>query len=57
MGIERKTYHIRNGQPANTEPEEVEKRLVILFEDTFKGLNIEQAVFLKVLIESWLTWQ
>jgi len=54
MGITKTTYHIRNGQPARNEYQGDDKRLVVLIEDTFNGLNIEKAMLLKTIIENWL---
>ena len=55
MGTTRTTYHIRNTPNfADTEHEVENKRLVILIEDVHRGLTIENAMFLKTLIESWL---
>lgn len=57
MGVTKTTYHIRNGrQPTDPEPHEEDRRLVILIEDTFKGITVGQAVFLKTIIESWLNF-
>ena len=57
MGVTKTTYHIRNcRQPADPEPHVEDKRLVILIEDTFKGITVAQAVLLKTLIGSWLNF-
>lgn len=55
MGIKKTTCHIQNGNELDDNmPDVNEKRLVLLIEDVYSDLTVENAVQLKVIIESWL---
>lgn len=56
MGIQKTTYHIRNtpGSGNGGGNDGNDKRLVILIDDVFNGLTIENAMLLKVIIENWI---
>lgn len=54
MGITKTTYHVRNFRQANYKGENDSRRLIILFDDIFEGINPDSAKILKEFLELWI---
>lgn len=56
MGKIKSKIHIPAIESKSSNPEN-DNRIIILMDDSYDGLNIEQVIFLKVVLESWINLQ
>jgi hypothetical protein len=56
MGIEKATIHVPS-IASQIDDSENERRIVILQNDSYAGLNIEQAAYLRLVLDRWISSQ